>query len=339
MITRTEKIRQTPVWQQSMATAIRSMEELLDILQLSAADVNISETARKQFSLRIPRAYVDNIRPGDPHDPLLKQILPVTEEMRVVDNYLHDPVADLASVAAKGLLHKYHGRVLLLMTGACAIHCRYCFRRHFPYSDVAISSRDWSSALDYIRKDHSIHEVILSGGDPLTMNDDKLAHLVHDLECIPHVRTLRIHTRLPVVIPERICEELLAWITRSRLECVLVIHSNHARELSNTVTKALLRFQQTPVTLLNQSVLLRGINDDADTLTNLSHKLFSAGVLPYYLHQLDPVKGAAHFKVATEKACSLYEQLRLQLPGYLLPRLVQELPGHGSKSPLGEHAC
>ena len=334
MITRTEKIRQTPVWQHAMASAIKSIDELLDIVQLSAAELNISEAARKQFSLRIPMAYVDNIRPGDPHDPLLKQILPVGEEMRTMENYLDDPVADLDAVAAKGLLHKYHGRVLLLTTGACAIHCRYCFRRHFPYHEHSANRHDWTSALDYIKQDTSIHEVILSGGDPLTLNDDKLSRLVKLLEDIPHVQTLRLHTRLPVVLPQRICDELLTWISRSRLNCVVVIHSNHAQEMSESVIQALQRLQQGRVILLNQAVLLRGINDNVDKLTDLSHRLFAAGVLPYYLHQLDPVNGAAHFQVSDERACYLHEQLRHRLPGYLVPRLVQELPGLKSKSPL-----
>ena len=330
MITRTEEIRQTPVWQHAMASAIKSIDELLDIVQLSAAELNISEAARKQFSLRIPMAYVDNIRPGDPHDPLLKQILPVGEEMRTMENYLDDPVADLDAVAAKGLLHKYHGRVLIMTTAACAVHCRYCFRRHFPYQENR-SEKNWQEAADYIREHSDIHEVILSGGDPLSLSEPKLKNLTDKLLTIPHIKTLRLHTRQPIVLPERINSAFLNWLDSLPWKVVMVVHCNHANEIDSSVEAILKRLQQHNITLLNQSVLLKGVNDDTNTLIDLSKKLFENNVIPYYLHQLDKVQGAAHFFVSAEKARLLMNEIQQYLPGYLVPKFVEEKAGEKSK--------
>lgn len=332
MITRTEKIRQTPIWQQSLASVIKDIDELLNIVRLNASQLNISEAARKQFSLRIPRAYVDCIKPGNANDPLLKQILPVNDEMLDIEHFITDPVSDYQSIVAGGVLQKYQGRALLLTTGACAIHCRYCFRRHFPYSAVNAAHNDWNAAIDYLSTHEDINEVILSGGDPLTLTDTRLASLVEKIEKIPHINTLRLHTRLPVVLPERVCEELLDWLSNSRLQTVIVIHCNHIQEISPAVVDALQRLKQAGVTLLNQSVLLKGVNDSVAELKSLSLGLFQAGVLPYYLHMLDPVSGAAHFQVDDHLAVNILNELQGELPGYLMPRLVREVAGKPSKT-------
>jgi EF-P beta-lysylation protein EpmB len=334
MITRTEKIRQTPVWQQALAQSIQSLDELLDYVNLSRDQVAVSKSACEQFSLKIPRGYADRMQPGNSNDPLLKQVLPTTDEDIQVANYIKDPVGDQDAIVADGVLQKYHGRVLLLTTGACAVHCRYCFRRHFPYAEANAARNDWSSAIHYLQSNKDVHEVILSGGDPLTLTDERLSHLVEKLDKLPHINTLRIHTRLPVVLPERICDDLLSWLKHSRLDKVIVIHSNHSREIDHTVIDGLARLKQAGATLLNQAVLLKGINDSSDELIALSHGLFKAGVLPYYLHLLDPVAGASHFNVNTEKACALIREIQSQLPGYLVPRLVREMAGETSKTPV-----
>jgi len=332
MITRTAKIRQTPIWQKSLASSIKSYNELLEIIQLDAHQLNISEAAIKQFSLRIPRAYVDCIKPGDPNDPLLKQILPVNDEMFDTTNFVTDPVADHKAIVANGVLQKYRGRALLLTTGACAIHCRYCFRRHFPYAEANAAHDEWKEAIDYLEANNDISEVILSGGDPLTLSDERLSSLIKKIEKIKHINTLRIHTRLPVVLPERVCEALFEWITNSRLHTVIVIHCNHIQEISPRVASVLKQLKQAGITLLNQSVLLKGINDTTEDLKALSLGLFEAGTLPYYLHQLDPVSGAAHFQVNDQMAVNLVNELQTELPGYLVPRLVREIAGKASKT-------
>ena len=242
-----------------------------------------------------------------------------------------DPVGDLAAMAAPGVLHKYQGRVLLTATGACAVHCRYCFRRHFPYADANPLADRWNQALAYIAADDSIVEVILSGGDPLTMSDRRLAELVHGLEGVAHLRRLRLHTRLPIVLPERVNDELLAWLGATRLKTVVVVHANHAQEIDASVASALARLKAAGVELLNQSVLLRGVNDSADVLAALSEVLFAAGVMPYYLHMLDRVQGAAHFEVPEAAARGLMAELNRRLPGYLVPRWVREIAGAPGK--------
>ncbi len=332
MITRTEKIRQTPIWQQSLASAIKDFDELLHIVELDASQVNLSEAARKQFSLRVTRAYVDCIKPGDAHDPLLKQILPVNDEMLEIEHFITDPVSDYQSIVADGVLQKYQGRALLITTGACAIHCRYCFRRHFPYSTAHAGQNDWAAAIEYLSSHEDVNEVILSGGDPLTLTDQRLASLVQKIEKIPHINTLRLHTRLPVVLPERVCDELLDWISSTRLQTVIVIHCNHIQEISPAVVHALKDLRQADVTLLNQSVLLKGVNDSVTNLKALSLGLFAAGVLPYYLHMLDPVSGAAHFQVEEQLAINLLNHLQAELPGYLVPKLVREIAAKPSKT-------
>ena len=274
------------------------------------------------------------MRPGDPADPLLRQVLPVGAEQASVTGYVTDPVGDTAADHGQGLLRKYQGRALLIATSACAIHCRFCFRRHFPYTDLGSTASRTAAAITRVAEDPSLSEVILSGGDPLMLDDGQLGRLIAQLDCIGHLRRLRIHTRLPVVLPTRVTEELLGILAGSRLTPVVVIHANHPRELGQGAEQALQRLRRAGVTLLNQSVLLRGVNDDRATLRQLSERLFHCATLPYYLHQLDPVAGAAHFQVTDQCAIGLVETLRQQLPGYLVPRLVREVPGAGSKTPV-----
>lgn len=325
---------QLPSWQEELSRAIRQPRELLEALQLPAELLDGMNQGDQLFPLRVPYPYLSRIEPGNPQDPLLLQVLPSLQETRQVPGYLTDPLQEQQAIAHPGVLHKYHGRVLLIVSGACAINCRYCFRRHFPYDDNNLSTQEWEQALAYLAQDSSIDEVILSGGDPLAVNDKRLLWLINRLEAIPHLQRLRIHTRLPIVIPQRITPELLQGLQQSRLQKVMVVHVNHAQELDTPVRQALKQVQEAGVTLLNQAVLLRNVNDDTDTLTKLSKQLFSAGVLPYYLHLLDPVQGAAHFDVPHAEAVALVKSLLELLPGYLVPKLVREDPGHPSKSPL-----
>lgn len=287
--------------------------------------------ATRDFPLRVPRTYVARMQRGNPHDPLLRQVLPLAEEDRLSPGYGIDPVGDLAARAGSGILHKYHGRALVITTGACAIHCRYCFRRHFPYSEAQERAADWGTVLDYLARDTSVEEVILSGGDPLALSDQRLARLVQGLDHVPHLQRLRIHTRLPIVLPERIDAALLDWLSATRLKPVMVVHVNHAQELDAAVHAALDQLRRQGVHLLNQSVLLRGVNDSVAALQTLSERLFDAGVLPYYLHLLDRVQGAAHFDVPMSEAQGLLGELATRLPGYLLPRLVREQTGAAAK--------
>ncbi|WJW76245.1 EF-P beta-lysylation protein EpmB [Thiohalobacter sp. IOR34] len=321
-----------PAWQRALAEAISDPAELLR--QLGLPPEPGAAIGHGLFPLRVPRGFVARMRPGDRRDPLLLQVLPVAEEAAATPGYCTDPLQELEAMPLPGLLHKYHGRVLLTATGACAVHCRYCFRRHFPYAQANPAAGQWRPILDYLRADASIHELILSGGDPLSLSDRRLAELAEALATLPQMRRLRIHSRLPVVLPERVDAALLDWLARIPLQTVLVVHCNHANELDATVGAALAALRDAGVTLLNQAVLLRGVNDNLEAQTALAEALFAAGVLPYYLHQLDPVQGAAHFAVADNAARQLHEALRARLPGYLLPRLVREHPGHPAKSPL-----
>jgi len=334
MLPRISVSGQTATWQKLLAQAINSPSELLEMLHLPANALPLGQLAGRQFALRVPRGYVARMRKGDPDDPLLRQVFPLHDEEILLPGYSADPVGDLAAMPVPGLLHKYHGRVLLVTTGACAIHCRYCFRRHFPYSDANPANHDWDAALQYIASDATINEVILSGGDPLTLSDQRLAPLAQRLSDIPHLRRLRLHTRLPIVLPERVDEALLDWLHGSRLKTVMVIHANHANEIDATVATALSRLTQAGVVLLNQSVLLRGVNDSVRALAELSERLFEAGVTPYYLHLLDKVQGASHFDVNPAQAQQLMQDLRNCLPGYLVPRLVHEHAGAPSKLPV-----
>ena len=318
-------------WQTELAEAVRDPAELLRMLELDPVLLDGARAAAKQFPLRVPRAFIARMRKGDPADPLLRQVLPLGVELESHAGFSIDPVGDLMSRAAPGVLHKYHGRVLLITTGACGVHCRYCFRRHFPYADESARQHDWREALDYLRADTSINEVILSGGDPLSLSDQVLAGLVAELERIPHLTRLRMHTRQPIVLPSRVDDAMLAWLTTCNLKKVVVLHVNHAREIDLAVTDALSRLRTAGVSLLNQSVLLRGVNDSVAELAALSEALFTAGIMPYYLNLLDPVLGAAHFEVPESQARILIMGLQARLPGYLVPRLVREVPGAPSK--------
>ncbi|MBS0214088.1 MAG: EF-P beta-lysylation protein EpmB [Proteobacteria bacterium] len=323
-----------PRWQQLWREAVRDPRELLRLLGLPALAASLSDAAAAQFPLRVPHGFVARMRRGDPHDPLLRQVLPVVDEERIVPGFSLDAVGDAAARGAAGVLHKYAGRALLIATGSCAINCRYCFRRHFPYAEETAAAGRWTEALGWLRGHPGAEEAILSGGDPLSLATPKLAEFTDVLAGIEHVHTLRIHTRLPVVLPERVDAELLAWVRSLRQRVVVVIHANHANEFDGSVDAALHALRVAGVTLLNQSVLLRGVNDEADALVELSRRMFAAGVLPYYLHQLDRVAGAAHFAVDDARARELAAALRERLPGYLVPRLVREVAGEPSKTPL-----
>ncbi len=321
-------------WQRQYRDSITSIDALCKALELHADQLSASDAADRQFPLRVPWSYVGRMQKSDPHDPLLLQVLPHALEEQEAVGYGTDPVGDLASAKSPGLLKKYHGRALLLATSRCAIHCRFCFRRHFPYALQNPRGDAWRSALDEIAADSSIEEVILSGGDPLVLADRELAQLVSQLQAIPHIRRLRVHTRLPVVIPARINDELLDWINASELNIVVVLHVNHPRELDHGLQKRLRTLSAARCCVLNQSVLMRDINDDADTLIALSERLFDAGVLPYYLHLLDKVQGAMHFDVDESTACAIMKEVAARLPGYLVPRLVREQAGEPGKTPV-----
>ena len=321
-------------WQQQLSQAIRDPQVLCDRLDLDKEWLAGAQSGHALFEVRVPEAYLSRIAHGDINDPLLRQVLPLSEETLSPAGYVLDPLEESEHRPAKGLIHKYAGRVLLIASPTCAINCRYCFRRHFPYSDNSPSRAQWQEALGYLRDDSTIHEAILSGGDPLAASDRQLAWLVEQLENIPHLKRLRIHTRLPVVIPDRINEDLLGWLGTTRLQKVVVLHINHANEIDQAVVDACTRLKQAGATLLNQSVLLRDVNDNVTALAALSERLLEAGILPYYLHVLDPVQGAAHFDVADNEARELVSQLRAHLPGFLMPRLVREIPGKESKTPL-----
>lgn len=321
-------------WRRELAEAIRDPAELLRLLELPADLLPASRQAAAQFPLLAPRGFVARMRVGDVHDPLLRQVLPLGEETLLTPGFSTDPLAETACGPRPGVLHKYHGRALLVTTGACAVHCRYCFRRHFAYDELPRGRQWWSDAVAYVRADASLKEVLLSGGDPLTLPDAQLAALSAELATIPHLKRLRIHTRLPVVLPSRIDDGLLAWLSGTRLSPVVVIHANHPAEFSPDVVMACRRLRDVGVTVLNQSVLLKGVNDAVEVLAALSEALFGAGVLPYYLHVLDHVAGAGHFLVDDQRARELHTGVAARLPGYLVPRLVREEPGQAGKTPL-----
>lgn len=325
---------QPPRWQQLWREAVRDPLELLGLLGLDAAALGVSDAAVAQFPLRVPRGFVSRMRPGDPHDPLLRQVLPLDAEMRPMPGFSLDAVGDGAARSGHGVIQKYRGRALLVATGSCAINCRYCFRRHFPYAQETAAAGGWREAVELIRDDSSIEEVILSGGDPLSLATGKLAELTTALATVGHLRRLRVHTRLPVVLPERVDDALPAWLAALPWPVTVVLHANHANEFDEAVDLALGRLRQAGAMLLNQAVLLRGVNDSVDALAALSERGHQAGVLPYYLHQLDRVQGAAHFEVDDDRARALHAGLAARLSGYLVPRLVREVAGDTGKRPL-----
>ncbi len=333
MIPRSSAVWQAPRWRRALSDAFTRPKELFEFLELDSSLLGAADAAAGTFRLRVPRGYAGRIRKGDINDPLLRQVLPTAAEMDPQPGYTYDPVGDLAARSAPGVLHKYQGRALLMGTASCAVNCRFCFRRHFSHADARAGRKQWSGALKYLAEDPSIDEVILSGGDPLLLDDSHLAGLTARLERIPHLRRLRIHSRIPIVLPERVCEDLLTWLVGSRLTPVMVVHCNHPNEMADDVPGALASFRSAGIMVLNQSVLLRGVNDCAGVLSELSLRLFDAGVLPYYLHLLDRVQGAAHFEVPEQQARLIYRDLQARLPGYLVPRMVREQAGAAAKLP------
>lgn len=318
----------TSAWARELADSVRDPAELLRLLHLK----DMAAAIPRGFPLQVPRSYIRRMRRNDPHDPLFLQVWPDAREDADLVGYTMDPVGDRAASVAPGVLQKYAGRVLLTLTGACAIHCRYCFRRHFPYSEENPLGYRWQETVVYLRAANDLREVILSGGDPLMLPDERLAAMVSDLDGIGHLQRLRIHTRMPVVLPARVDSMLCAWIRRARLRITVVLHINHAQEIDGELANACQALADAGAVLLNQSVLLRGINDSAAILEDLSEALFSARVLPYYLHLLDKVTGAAHFDLPEATARQIYADLTARLPGYLVPRLVREQPGRLSKT-------
>ena len=335
MITPSPQSLQPEDWQKQQAQAISDPRQLLQLLELPTSLLGGAQRAAQTFPLRVTRHFLGLMEKGNPHDPLLRQVLPLGEELLAHPDYLDDPVGDAAAALGNGILHKYHGRALLITTGACGVHCRYCFRRNYPYAEDN-ATRHWQGMLDQLAEMPQIDEVILSGGDPLTLSDRRLAELLERLQAMPQLQRLRIHSRQPVVLPARITPQLTQMLGDCRLHTSLVLHCNHPAELAPELQTGLERLRAAGVTLLNQSVLLKGVNDDPETLAKLSETLFGFGVLPYYLHQLDRVSGAQHFAVGDRQAHALHETLRKRLPGYLLPRLVREIAGEASKTPLAE---
>jgi EF-P beta-lysylation protein EpmB len=326
-------------WQEALKDAVRDAAELCALVQLPSEYAQRAAAAARDFPVFAPRAYVARMRPGDPDDPLLRQVLPLQEEQTIpgrqrAQSYSTDPVGDAQAMRRPGLLAKYRSRVLMVTTGSCAVHCRYCFRRHFPYQEVPHSIRQWEGALADIAADTSLREVILSGGDPLMLVDEHLAELTRRLAGVGHLRRLRVHTRLPIMIPQRVTAELVAWLRSTRLTPIVVIHANHPRELQDDAALAIARLADAGIVLLNQAVLLRGVNDDVDTLAELCERLVDLRVQPYYLHQLDRVQGAAHFEVDERVGRRLITQLRRRLSGYAVPRYVREVAGAPYKVPL-----
>ena len=319
-------------WQRELAEGFRHPAQLLRHLELPVGTLTC-DAAHAQFPLRVPRHFADLMEKGNPQDPLLRQVLPTGRELISPPGFGPDPTGDQAAHAGFGLLKKYRGRALVVATASCAVHCRYCFRRHYPYGEA--SATQWQGLLEALAADDTLTEVILSGGDPLMLATPKLADLLEALTQIPTLRRLRLHSRLPVVLPSRLDDHLVTLLTNLPLPTTLVLHVNHPAELSEPLARALAPLRRGGVTLLNQSVLLRGVNDRLQTQQTLCEKLFDHGILPYYLHQLDKVSGAAHFQVPDDQAIALHEEMRARLPGYLLPRLVHEIPGRPSKSPLG----
>jgi EF-P beta-lysylation protein EpmB len=319
-------------WKAELSNCVSSIDELLNQLGLKPEDLKATEQAASKFPIKVPQPFAQLMEYGNPNDPLLKQVLPITSELQADSNFSTDPVGESSFNPVPGIVHKYRNRVLMIISPNCAINCRYCFRRHFPYDDNRQSKQQWLKALDYLKTKPEINEVIYSGGDPLAANDNFLRWLTGEIESIQHIKRLRIHTRLPVVIPSRIDDQLLNWLSNTRLKPTLVLHINHANEIDTALSQGVNRLKQAGIMVLNQSVLLKGINDTSDQLINLSEKLFDAGIMPYYLHMLDPVQGASHFDVPRDRAVEIFNQIQAELPGFLVPKLVQERAGETSKS-------
>ena len=328
-------LHQEKNWQSQLSDLITDPSELLHVLELSSEQLlSGAIMASEQFKLRVPRAFVRKMQVGNPLDPLLLQVLPHHLELEEHPEFVTDPLGEEAANQMPGVLHKYQSRFLLTLTGACAIHCRYCFRRHFPYQENLPKNEDWLKIKHYIEQNPSINEVILSGGDPLTLSNRKLALWIERLSSLDQIKIVRIHSRVPIVIPNRLDEEFISILKNSRLRIIVVIHSNHASELDDYTCSKLLQLSLHHITVLNQAVLLKGVNDSAQSLTELSYRLFEARVMPYYLHVLDKVKGAQHFDLRSSQIDQIYNDVLASLPGYLVPKLVREIAGEKNKTPL-----
>ena len=328
-------LHQEQNWQSQLSDLITDPLELLNLLELSTDQLlSGAILASEKFKLRVPRAFVGKMNAKDPLDPLLLQVLPHHLELEEHPEFVTDPLGEEAANQLPGVLHKYKSRFLLTLIGACAVHCRYCFRRHFPYQENLPKNEDWLNIKNYIESNPDVNEVILSGGDPLTLSNRKLALWLERLSSLKQVKILRIHSRVPIVIPNRIDEELISLLKNSRLRIILVVHSNHASELDDFTCSKLLQLSEHHITVLNQAVLLKGVNDSAQTLTDLSYRLFEARVMPYYLHVLDKVKGAQHFDLIPSEIDAIYQDVLASLPGYLVPKLVREIAGEKNKTPL-----
>jgi len=323
-------------WQKELAGSFTDPAKLLQHLGLDEEKYAQHIKARRLFPMRVPRHFADLMEKGNPNDPLFLQVMPLSDEFLTSPGYSEDPLEE-HDTAGKGILHKYDSRVLLMVRTGCAVNCRYCFRRHFPYADNAVSKHQWEEVLQYIQAHDNINEVIFSGGDPLMAKDDHLAWLANEIASINHVKRLRIHTRLPVVLPERINNAFVNWFTALPIQKVLVLHANHANEMSEALKSRLITLREKGVTLLNQSVLLKGVNDSGEAISDLSEALFEASVLPYYLHVLDKVQGARHFYVSDDEGRHIMEEAIKRLPGFLVPKLVREIGGQPGKTPIDLH--
>ncbi len=319
-------------WQEALSNAVRDPLQLCSLLQLPREYHSAACRAAEQFPLIVPLEFIRRMQPGDPFDPLLRQVLPLQEELLEVPGYGLDPVGDTRATASPGLLQKYAGRALMVATPTCAVHCRYCFRRHYDYDAIPRSLSQWQTALAQLQQDPGIEEIILSGGDPLMLTDARIGELLGQLAAIPHLQRVRIHTRLPIVVPQRVTSEMVNLLRSHRLTPLMVIHANHPAELDSRVAASIGQLLDVGIPILNQSVLLRGVNDSVETLVELSRRLVNLRVMPYYLHQLDQVAGAAHFHVPLQRGLELVSHLRVQLPGYAVPRYVQEQAGHRHKT-------
>ena len=325
------QILQKSAWQTAMTNAVTRPEILLDLLSLDTALLAPAQKAAKLFGLRVPHSFIQRMEKGNPQDPLLLQVLPLDAELKETPDFVPDPLSEKTYNILPGLLHKYHGRVLITLSGSCGVNCRFCFRREFPYENNNPGTKGWDKILDYISANPSIFEVILSGGDPLVVSDQMLQSFCDRLLLIPHITTLRIHSRMPIVLPERITDEFITYFKNLSLRKILVLHTNHPNEINAEVISAASKLQEANIILLNQAVLLKNINDYSEVLINLSKKLWDMSVLPYYLHLLDKVSGIAHFDVDEKTAKSLLKKLQENLPGYLIPKLVREVAGEKHK--------
>ncbi len=323
-------------WLKQLANGISDPQKLLEQLEIDPEPWQNGFDARKLFAQRVPQSFVERMQKGNPFDPLLRQVLPLSAEFEVHPGYSNDPLQEQNN-DIPGLLHKYRNRALMIVKGGCAINCRYCFRRHFPYQENKGNKTTWQQSIDYLAQHDELNEVILSGGDPLMAKDDELRWLIDHIADIPHIKRLRIHSRLPVVIPARVTDELVSLLAGTRLQVILVTHINHAQEINQELSDALCKLKRVGVTILNQGVMLKGVNDSIDAQVQLSEALFDSGVLPYYIHVLDKVQGAAHFYISDQQAKAIMAGVIERVSGYLVPKLTREIGGRSSKTPLDLH--